>query len=64
MSFGKPLAEQKLIRLLSFCIAILDSSGLLQRIAFYRCSDYIMLGPAAVQLGNEDNMSLTFFLEN
>ena len=33
-SFGNSLAEQKLIRLVSFCYAILHCSGLLQRRTF------------------------------
>ena len=63
-SFGKPLAAQKLIRLVSFCIANLDCSRLLQRMTFDRCPGYIMLGPAAAPLGKEDNMSLTTLSEN
>ena len=60
----KPLAEQKLISLASFCIAILDCSGLFRRMALDRCSGYIMFAPAAVPIVKEDNMSLTTFSEN
>ena len=63
-SFGKPLAKQKLIRLVSFCSAILDCSGLLQRIAFDRCSGYIMQRTDSVPMRKEDNMSLTTLSEN